>query len=78
LQKIKPHATHLQQPLIDVLENLLTRKTFEEEWEDWHKEGISKGKKRIQTLESIRNDEFTMDDILKQDEDIYEWWKAIT
>jgi hypothetical protein len=77
LQKIKPHATHLQQPLIDVLENLLTRKTFEEEWVDWHKAGIRKGKERIETLENIRNDSFTMQNILEQETSIYEWWNNI-
>ena len=78
ITEIKPIITELQQPMLDVLENLLTRPTFEDEWQDWHKEGISKGKKRILTLENIRNDTFTMNDILKQDKEIYDWWKAIT
>jgi hypothetical protein len=78
ITEIKPIITELQQPMLDVLENLLTRHTFEDEWQDWHKEGISKGKERILTLENIRNDEYTMDDILKQDKDIYEWWQSIT
>jgi hypothetical protein len=78
IEEIRPEVTNLQQPMLDVLENLLTRQTFEEEWEEWHKDGISKGKQRILTLENIRNDTYTMDDILKQDKDIYEWWKAIT
>jgi hypothetical protein len=78
IDKIRPTITNLQQPILDVLENLLHRKTFEDEWVDWHREGISKGKQRIQTLENIRHDEYTMDDILKQDEEIYEWWKTIT
>jgi len=78
LEKIRPNISNLQQPLLDVLENLLQRKTFEEEWPEWHVDGISKGKRRILTLEDIRNDEYTMDDILKKDQEIYEWWKAIT
>ena len=78
ITEIKPIITELQQPMLDVLENLLTRPTFEDEWQDWHEEGISKGKKRILTLENIRNDEYTMDDILKQNKEIYDWWKAIT
>jgi hypothetical protein len=28
-------------------------------------------------LEQIRNDSFTMSDILKQDADIYAWWQDI-
>jgi len=78
ITEIKPIITELQQPMLDVLENLLTRPTFEDEWQDWHEEGISKGKKRILTLENIRNDEYNMDDILKQNKEIYDWWKAIT
>ena len=78
IDKIKPEVTSLQQPLLDVLENLLHRKVFSEEWPEWHEEGISKGKKRILTLENIRNDEYTMNDILKQNKEIYDWWKAIT
>lgn len=77
LDEIKPSITSTTQPMVDILENLLTRKTFEEEWEDWHIDAISKGKQRILTLEDIRQDKFTMDDILMQDEEIYEWWKAI-
>lgn len=78
LDEIKPSITSTTQPMVDILENLLTRKTFEEEWEDWHIDAISKGKQRILTLEDIRQDKFTMDDILIQDGEIYEWWKAIT
>jgi hypothetical protein len=78
LEKIRPNISNLQHPLLDVLENLLQRKTFEEEWPEWHVDGISKGKRRILTLENIRNDEYTMDDILKKDQEIYEWWTAIT
>jgi hypothetical protein len=78
IKKIRPEVSQFQQPLLDLLENLLSRKTFKEEWPDWHKEGISNGKQRIETLENIRKDKFTMQDILKQDKDIYEWWNAIS
>jgi len=77
LDELKPQSTHLQQPLIDVLEHLLNRKTIEEEWPNTFTSGLSKGKKRIITLEEIRNDSFTMNDILKQDDEIYEWWQTI-
>ena len=78
LNDIKVIVTSEQQPMVDILENLLTRNTFEEEWSDWHREAIIKGKDRILTLEDIRKDEYTMDDILKQDEEIYDWWQTIT
>ena len=78
IRKNKPNMTYRQQPLLDVLENLLQRKTFEEEFPNEYKEGLLKGKNRILTLEEIRKDDFTMDDILKEDEEIYEWWQSIT
>jgi hypothetical protein len=67
-----------QRPMLDILENLLQRKTFSEEWPTTHLSGISQGKKRVLEIEGIRNDSFTMNDILKQDKEIYDWWKAIT
>jgi hypothetical protein len=78
IDEIEPTITELQQPMLDVLVNLLTRNTFEEEWPGWYKEGIFKGKNRLLVLEDIREDNFTMNDILKQDKEIYEWWEAIT
>jgi len=78
IEEIKPEITELQQPMLDVLENLLTRNTFEDEWSDWHTEGIIKGKNRLLMLEDIRGDNFTMDNILKQNKEIYDWWEAIT
>jgi hypothetical protein len=78
IDEIEPTITELQQPMLDVLVNLLTRNTFEEEWPEWYKEGIFKGKNRLLVLEDIREDNFTMNDILKQDKEIYEWWEAIT
>jgi len=77
LAEIKPTSTPLQQPLIDVLEHLLTRKTMQEEWAGTFESGLSKGKNRVIQLEKIRNDTFTMNDILKQDGEIYEWWQQI-
>lgn len=78
LDIIKPNCTPLQQPLIDVLENLLTRKTHEENWPKSYKNGISVGKRKIKEIENIRNDSYTLSDILKQDKEMYEWWKTIT
>jgi hypothetical protein len=79
LAKIKPHSTHFQRPLIDVLENLLTRKTFEEEWPVDYLgiEGIRKGKRRITRLEEIRDNPITMSEILEQDNDIHAWWESV-
>ncbi len=63
--------------LRDVLVQLKNRPTFEEQWPEQWKQGLIKGKKRIIKLEHIRGDIFTMDDIMKNDREIYEWWKNI-
>lgn len=63
--------------LRDVLEQLKARPTFEEQWPDSWQAGLARGKERILKLEAIRNDTYTMSDILKQDQEIYEWWENI-
>jgi hypothetical protein len=61
----------------DVLEQLKSRPNFEEQWPDEYVAGLAKGKARVLKLEEIRGDTFTMADILKEDQEIYEWWKNI-
>lgn len=62
----------------DVLQQLMTRPTFEEQWPDRYLEGAIQGKRRIQRLEQIRGDKLTMDRILQDnDKEIYEWWRSI-
>jgi hypothetical protein len=39
--------------------------------------GLEKGKARMLKLEQIRQDMFTMDHILRNDTEIYDWWKNI-
>ena len=68
-------ATH--GALRDVLLQLKQRPTFAEQWPTEYQQGLAKGKARVLKLEQIRNDSFTMDDILKQDADIYAWWQDI-
>ena len=63
--------------LKDVLLQLKNRPTFEQQWPDTWQAGLIKGKRRIQKLEEIRNDTYTMLDILQQDKEIYEWWNSI-
>jgi hypothetical protein len=63
--------------LLDVLQRLKNRPTFEQQWPEQYRQGIRKGKARILHLENIRHDQFTMADILKQDKDIYDWWQKI-
>jgi len=63
--------------LKDILVQLKTRPTFEEQWPDTWQAGLISGKERILELERVRQDTYTLDDILKQDQEIYEWWQAI-
>ena len=70
-----------QQPLIDVLTNLLMRPTFEEQWPNEYKEGRRKGKNRILYLEKIRQNEtpITFEEILKENnKEAYEWYNEIS
>lgn len=78
LDYAKPKATEFQQPFIDVFENMLNRPTIEQQWPDSYQQGQVDGKRRILKLEEIREDRFTMEQILKENNnDAYEWWKKI-
>ena len=63
--------------LQDVLLQLKQRPTFEEQWPDQYHAGLAQGKARVLKLEQIRNDSFTMNNILEKDADIYRWWQDI-
>ena len=73
LEYIKKRSSPLQQSLIDVLENMKNRPTFEEEYKDI--EQIKQGKKRIEKIDVIRKTDIKK--ILQQDKRILEWWKNI-
>ena len=61
----------------DILVQLKTRPTFQEQWPDQWQAGLKKGKARMLRLEQIRNDDYTMDDILAERPDIQRWWRNI-
>jgi hypothetical protein len=63
--------------LQDVLLQLKQRPTFEEQWPEEWQAGLAKGKRHVLKLESIRGDAYTMDDILRPNQDIYDWYQAI-
>jgi hypothetical protein len=63
--------------LADILVQLKTRQTFEEQWPDTYKSGLMKGKHRIEKLEQIRKDVYTMRDILSERPAVLEWWDSI-
>ena len=61
----------------DLLTQLKTRPTFEEQWPDTYKQGLRNGKERILKLEQIRTQKVTMTDILSARPDVLEWWMNI-
>jgi hypothetical protein len=63
--------------LKDVLQQLKTRPTFQEQWPDSWQVGLSKGKAHVLKLEHIRGDTYTMNDILKENFLIHAWYKDI-
>jgi hypothetical protein len=67
----------LGRALVDVLTQLKNRPTMKEQWPEEYAQGMRKGKKRVHTLERIRNDSFTMKDILSKDKEILDWWESI-
>ena len=65
-------------PLKDILVQLKTRPTFEEQYgQEEYTKGIARGKARMLQLESIRSADTTMNEILSKRADVYEWWNSI-
>jgi hypothetical protein len=62
----------------DILVQLKSRPTFDEQWPDTYKVSLAKGKQRVLQLESIREDTYTLADILKERPAVYEWYNNIT
>jgi len=62
----------------DVLEQLKTRPTFEEQWPDQYQSALLKGKFRVIELERIRQDRYTLRDILRSRPEILEWYDSIS
>ena len=72
-------AGHLQNSsLRDILIQLKTRPTFSEQWPDEYKEAVAQGKRRVLQLESIRQDKYTLADILSERRDVYDWYQSIS
>lgn len=61
----------------DMLQQLLLRQTFQEQWPDNYQQGLVQGKQRILKLEQIRTQTITMNDILISRADVYDWWNKI-
>jgi hypothetical protein len=70
-------AGRSQGAMRDVLLQLKQRPTFEEQWPDEYRAGLSKGKSRVLQLERIRTQPVTMTDILGARSDVLQWWMQI-
>jgi hypothetical protein len=66
-----------QRDLVSVLQNMLQRSTFQEQWPEQYLVGLQQGKARRLELELRRKDSYTMNDILKYRPEIREWWDGI-
>ena len=64
--------------LKDILSQLESRPTFAEQWPDTYQKGLAKGKARVLKLEHIRGDTYTMADILRTNNNIYDWYQSIS
>jgi len=58
----------------DILVQLKSRPTFDEQWPDTHAKGVAKGRARVLQLESIRKSSTSMADILSARPAVLEWW----
>ena len=63
--------------LRDMLTQLKTRQTFEEQWPDSYRQGLVSGRDRVLQLESIRTQKITMSEILAERPAVLEWWNNI-
>ena len=63
--------------LKNILVQLKTRPTFEEQWPDEYRQGIAKGKQRVLKLEEIRDQKTTFAEILSKRPAVLEWWNNI-
>jgi hypothetical protein len=63
--------------LRDMLVQLKTRQTFEEQWPDSYRQGLANGRDRVLQLESIRTQKITMAEILATRPAVLEWWNNI-
>jgi hypothetical protein len=61
----------------DMLLQLRSRPTFEEQWPDTYRAGLAKGHARVLKLESIRTATTDMAVILSARPDVKQWWDQI-
>ena len=75
INEILPNVTR-HRAVHDLLSNLLTRPTFEEEFPDSFQEARIQGKKRLQKLDALRGG-LSFGETIRPYEALHEWWSAI-
>jgi hypothetical protein len=76
LDWLAANATELQQSLVDVLKNLKSRPTFEEQWPETFADSARRGKAWYTQLDQIRHGN-TIEYILNKDKRLIEWWNNV-
>lgn len=61
----------------EVLQQLKTRPTFQEQWPDQYQQALVRGRERVLKLESIRRAPIDMQTILSARPQVAEWWNKI-
>lgn len=75
LDELIDQATHSS--MRDLLTQLKTRPTFQEQWPDQYRTALVQGRDRVLKLESIRTQPVTMAEILSARPDVKKWWDSI-
>jgi hypothetical protein len=79
LEYIKPKVTWKTMIYVEALENLKTKQTFEESYEDY-RDGWKRGKGNMNRIAEFRKDVFyqlTFESIISQNEKLLKWWNEI-
>jgi hypothetical protein len=77
IDEITNQMQHSGGAMRDILVQLKTRPTFQEQWPAEYREAIARGKARVLKLEQIRTQSVTMTDILSARPDVLKWWMQI-
>ena len=64
-------------PLQEMLEQVKTRPTFEEQWPETWQAGVKKAKFTVDNLEAFRQDKYKLEHILAERPEVLKWWQAI-
>ncbi|WP_164848530.1 twitch domain-containing radical SAM protein [Halobacteriovorax sp. HLS] len=70
------HLSEYNKELLDSLVELKKCKTYEEQCPITYKKDFYEGRQKQLRTEKIRNDKFTLADIYKSRQDIYDWWTS--